>query len=133
MSPSKPTTDTRAGVAFPQTVAIPAGLEIHPSIPADLASEMLRVADLFHRNPELYDGRWQHISSANTMHSPPSALGCGCICAHIAGHDKYGCSVFSKWAAQAMALQSIFVEAACHRFDAAWAIARITTFLETAK
>ena len=121
---------TLNSVAYPQTVEVPAPMEIHPSIPADLAREMLRVADLFSRQPEAYHGRFSKVG----IHYSGPHHPCGCICAYIVGETSHGAACMSIWPAHSEALRLIYEEASLgdRVDDPAWAIARIERFLRTA-
>lgn len=103
----------------PQTVEIPQPLEIHPSVSADLAREMLRVADTLCRCPELFDGG----TVVDLYPDRPR-----CIIGHLTGNRHLA---FERWPENQPALYRMYGEANAHGDDAGWAIARIEHFLRT--
>lgn len=120
-------TATPPPAVYPQPSWLPKPLVIHPSIPDDLAREMLRVADLFHAEPHLYRGMIPFLTVEK----------CGCICAHVTMNEHPAVNstpkiMLDRWPYQNCALNEIFSEAAVFPRDTPWAIARITRFLESA-
>lgn len=111
-------------------------LHIHPSIPEDLAREMLRVADTFSQYPKLYDGDRPNVMPWRFGHE------CGSVIAYLclkSLEDPNGRSALptacANWPRHAGALNAIFIEAskAENCDNPQWAIRRIEKFLETAQ
>lgn len=105
----------------PQTVEVPAPLEIHPSVDPVLAQKLLRITDMFSLHPETFNGFVSHVEN-----------GCGCIIAHLKeGRNIHGFKVADEYPASSQALRRIYNEAASAGECAPWAINRIETFLRT--
>lgn len=55
MNPSKTTTSTHQGIAYPQAPDLPQPLEIHPSVDPELAKGLIAAVEYINDHPEEFD------------------------------------------------------------------------------